>query len=121
MFSGRPGSATSIPFNQVRGSNAGGGTNNGLKYGSNVGQQQQLGLSEQLVSAAVAAGAYPHRPSSSASASLRPPSSTYNVLPNTTTAAAAAQFHQAYAALGALGPTASHGENLQDLVSCLGR
>ncbi|KAM7542293.1 hypothetical protein Aperf_G00000001935 [Anoplocephala perfoliata] len=112
FFAGRPGSATSIPFTQVRGSNAG-GANNGLKYGSGVSQQQQLGLSEQLVSAAVAAGTYPHRPSSSASASLRPASSTYNVLPSSTTAAA--QFHQAYAALGALGPAGSHSENLQDL------
>lgn len=111
---GRPGSATSLPFNQGRGSSAGGG----VKYG----QQSTGQLSEQLAAAAAAvaaAGAYPHLSSSSSGSSLRQPpsSSSYNAIPSNATTATAAQLHQAYAALGALGSAAGYGENLQELVS----
>ncbi|KAL5107429.1 Nuclear receptor corepressor 2 [Taenia crassiceps] len=109
--SGRPGSAASASFSQPR--VGGGGGNSGIKYGGGGGQSQQQTLPEQLVSAAAAAAAYPHRPSSSASASLR--SSTtgsgtgYSVLPVNST-----QFHPAYAAVAAASHL-SHGDNLQDL------
>nr|CDS22928.1 nuclear receptor co repressor related ncor [Echinococcus granulosus] len=111
--SGRPGSAASAPFNQPRvGGGSGGSGGGSIEYGGG-GSQPQQSLPEQLVSAATAVAAYPHRPSSSASASLR--SSTtgsgtgYSVLP-----ANSAQFHPAYAAVAAA-THLGHGDNLQDL------
>ncbi|KAL5963662.1 Nuclear receptor corepressor 2 [Taenia solium] len=115
--SGRPGSAASGSFSQPR-IGVGSG-NSGIKYGGGGNQSQQQTLPEQLVSAAAAAAAYPHRPSSSASASLR--SSTtgsgtgYSVLPVNST-----QFHPAYAAVAAASHL-SHSDNLQDLTRSSGQ
>lgn len=119
---GRPGSATSAPFSQTR--VTGGG---GIKYGgvgSGGTQSQQQSLPEHLVSAAAAAaaaaagggsGAYPHRPSSSLSTSLRT-SSTVCSASGYSTLSNSSQFHPASAAVAAAASHLGHGESLQDLV-----